>query len=458
MRQIIPRLTPPLHPSYFKSHSAPPSERQEYIPQMYRAPVPTKLPLHKLGITEFPTQQSWNSMLECTCTNHGCGSESIVKGKRKRPANNCCGQEQSSEGTDQNFENEKCLCMCEELRKGLVELDLSKNKLRQILPSISRFENLRSLSLDFNRTLKTISLSIFTLPLNFLSIQGCAISSLPNITSSTSYPSTSTLTYLNLSNNELDSVPTLLSWFAALRFLKLKSNKIQMVPSFLEKLQSLQSLNLGENPIKSVALNFGVLKELVYLNLSKLELNEIPYQIGELEKLEKLYLFKCGGKNEFRQLPFDISKFQNLRVLDIQVPGLRKLPDGLDCCQRLEKLYLPITTAPLHTTLSASFLPLDSISSPPVCPGDFSCRFGAAQNLRQVTISYHPDIFDWAREFISSFQGQSDSGRSSYASLCGDSKEGTRSGGQRRRRVLRKFTRNFSLESLRSNIFKISRS
>lgn len=114
-----------------------------------------------------------------------------------------------------------------------------------------------------------------------------------------------------------------------------------MLPSFLKSLTKLQVLNVRDNPLKKVEFDLGVLKELVYLNLSKLELDEVPSQIGELEKLEKLHLYRCGNEREFEMLPFSFARLQNLKVLDIQVPGLKQLPDCLG------KFAIPISLCPI---------------------------------------------------------------------------------------------------------------
>jgi hypothetical protein len=88
---------------------------------------------------------------------------------------------------------------------------------------------------------------------------------------------------INLSNNNLSSVPFWLGNCAKLGSLYFRSNALNgSLPSPLQNLTSLTLLNLSQNKIESIPLWLGSLQSLLYLNLSFNHVNHIESSLTSI--------------------------------------------------------------------------------------------------------------------------------------------------------------------------------
>ncbi len=129
----------------------------------------------------------------------------------------------------------------------------------------------------------------------------------------TTIPLTSRLTDLNLSNNQLSSLPSEISY-----------------------LENLNGLDLHNNQLSSLPFQFGSLKKLCYLNLSKNHFVTLPSLIGNLENLSELFL----AHNKLSSLPRKIGNLKQLFQLDLKSNRLRTLPKTIGNLTNLDKLNL----------------------------------------------------------------------------------------------------------------------
>ena len=159
--------------------------------------------------------------------------------------------------------------------------------------------------------------------LKHLNIRKCKINDLPEIKSKN-------LEYLDLSCNEINSIPNWVFLQPNLRFLNLGSNKIESIPdlSFLP----LETLKLHKNKITTMP-KLG--KELKSLNVFLNPMIEFPEKILDLSLLEVLSF----GFTKTKKLP-QISSLMNLRWLTIAVNEIEVIPDDICQIKKLEGLIL----------------------------------------------------------------------------------------------------------------------
>lgn len=107
---------------------------------------------------------------------------------------------------------------------------------------------------------------------------------------------------LNLSKNNLTTIPKEIENLHNLRYLILYSNELKSIPKEIGKLTKLIELNLRDNKLKHIPKEIGNLHNLRYLKLSKNELTSIPKEIGDLKELEVLDL----NNNKLSSLPKEL--------------------------------------------------------------------------------------------------------------------------------------------------------
>jgi Leucine-rich repeat (LRR) protein len=88
-----------------------------------------------------------------------------------------------------------------------------------------------------------------------------------------------------------------------------------------ELFRSLEFLEVSENQIKSIPETIGELKSLKSLDLSGNQIRVLPETIGQLENLEGLWI----GKNCLSALPESFSKLKALKYLDLSENQFSKL-------------------------------------------------------------------------------------------------------------------------------------
>lgn len=133
-----------------------------------------------------------------------------------------------------------------------------------------------------------------------------------------------TLEYLDLSGNQLSSLPTNFDCFQQLRILFCSENQFTVLPDVLGKLPLLDIVGFKANKIQTVpaaALNPNIR----WLILTDNEIESIPSEIGQLSRLQKLML----AGNKLTELPETLQNCKELSLLRIAANQLTTLPSWL---------------------------------------------------------------------------------------------------------------------------------
>lgn len=168
------------------------------------------------------------------------------------------------------------------------------------------------------------------------------------------------LQLLNLSFNNLVTLPDSIGVFVELRELNIFANRLVSLPGFaISKLVKMQVLCLARNRLWSLPDSICELAELRDLIISNNQLRSLPNEIGRCSKLKNLGL---GGNklwslpdsiyelselewidvtfNQLKALPKDIGSLAKLKFMDVYFNPLRSLPSSIAKLSKLTRLYL----------------------------------------------------------------------------------------------------------------------
>jgi Protein tyrosine and serine/threonine kinase/Leucine rich repeat len=141
------------------------------------------------------------------------------------------------------------------------------------------------------------------------------------------------LAILNLSDNNLRSLPADLGRLHQLKIIFLSNNDFEEVPEVLADCPNLSMVGFKSNKIRVLAENIlpvGVR----WLILTDNQLERLPNSIGQLQSLQKLML----AGNQLRSLPDEMAACQNLELIRLAANRLESLPTWLFTLPRLSWL------------------------------------------------------------------------------------------------------------------------
>ncbi|MGH1384761.1 MAG: COR domain-containing protein [Kordia sp.] len=95
---------------------------------------------------------------------------------------------------------------------------------------------------------------------------------------------------LDISDNEISSLPRQITQLSKIKFIKLNNNPISYLPEKIASFNLLQSIDLSQTNIYAFPPNFKYLLNLKYLNISNCKITILPREIVELPNLETLEL------------------------------------------------------------------------------------------------------------------------------------------------------------------------
>jgi len=126
--------------------------------------------------------------------------------------------------------------------------------------------------------------------------------------------------FLDLASNYIIHADIDPSGFPELEELNLSGNQISTVPPSIERLRGLETLNLSGNRITSLPSALGRLKNLETLSLGGNMLETLPDELRGLKSLQQLDL----SNNKLAGIPECLLKLKNLRLLNLRgnpIPG-----------------------------------------------------------------------------------------------------------------------------------------
>ncbi|TRY62535.1 hypothetical protein TCAL_02047 [Tigriopus californicus] len=162
---------------------------------------------------------------------------------------------------------------------------------------------------------------------------------------------------LDLSHNQLTTLPPWIESFTQLRNLHLNDNRLKALPNELAALVKLESLHVERNHLTALPESLAQLKNLKELGAAQNRLGQFPAFTLTLKKLDTLNL----AQNALVALPADMSSLAVLE-LDLNQNQITVMPDTLARCPRLKTLRMEENCLPL-TEVSEMVLAQSSISS-----------------------------------------------------------------------------------------------
>ncbi len=141
---------------------------------------------------------------------------------------------------------------------------------------------------------------------------------------------------LNLGHFSLSSLPNEIALCTNLKILVLSDNKLDSFPSILFRLNHLSYLDLNQNNMTELPDEIGDLKNLKFLYLNNNKIEKLPLRIGDLVNLQDL----CLNDNLLSYLPNSISKLKSLSLLSMTGNRLKQLPDSIGDLINLKLLHL----------------------------------------------------------------------------------------------------------------------
>jgi small GTP-binding protein len=191
------------------------------------------------------------------------------------------------------------------------------------------------------------------------------------------------VTELDLSNNQISSLPPEIVQLTNLQSLNIFRNQISSLPPEIVQLTNLQFLNISFNQISSLPREIGQLTNLQSLNISRNQISSLPREIGQLTNLQSLYI----SGNQFSSLPREIGQLTNLQILYIFINQISSLPPEIVQLTNLQSLNIfrnQISSLPPEivqlTNLQFLNISFNQISSLPR-------EIGQLTNLQSLNIS-----------------------------------------------------------------------
>ncbi|KAK9816677.1 hypothetical protein WJX72_003581 [[Myrmecia] bisecta] len=208
-----------------------------------------------------------------------------------------------------------------------------------------------------------------------LTVNGQSLQAFPRL------EATMGLQTLDLSTNQLTTLPDDLDRLPHVTKLTLSLNKLTELPGSLGGMEGLEELKLGDNQMTTLPAGMGQLSALTALSVERNCLTEVPSSITHMTNLEDLYMRSLrleampafiGGLtalcsldmagNAIQSLPDSLSSLVHLVELDCMDNKLTELPAGIGRLTALRKLSLPhnaLRMLPTGFGLLSSLVALD---------------------------------------------------------------------------------------------------
>ena len=133
-----------------------------------------------------------------------------------------------------------------------------------------------------------------------------------------------TLEVLDLSNNQLSSLPDEIKKLHKLKIIFASKNKFEHLPEVLGQCPNLEMVGFKSNKIKQVS-EHSLPEKLRWLILTDNQIESLPERLGERPRLQKLAL----AGNRLKQLPQSLSQAKNLELIRISANQLAEFPQHL---------------------------------------------------------------------------------------------------------------------------------
>tara|TARA_R110000751_G_scaffold307898_2_gene434276 strand:+ start:52554 stop:53756 length:1203 start_codon:yes stop_codon:yes gene_type:complete len=132
------------------------------------------------------------------------------------------------------------------------------------------------------------------------------------------------LEILDLSNNQLKSIPAEIKQLNKLKIIFASNNLFEDLPESLGQCKSLEMIGFKANKIKDVPEQSLPVK-LRWLILTDNQITRLPDSLGERPRMQKLAL----SGNQLKELPANLAQLYNLELVRISANDITQFPDQL---------------------------------------------------------------------------------------------------------------------------------
>lgn len=224
--------------------------------------------------------------------------------------------------------------------QGLVELDISRNRLRSLPSNVMLLKHLKTLNVSANQLhvvppeiYHLTQLEVLILSQNYLeAIPSEMPEHLPNLVT------------LRISANRIRRIDCNLGLWEKLKHFQLGSvfggNQLSRLPDEIADMPVLEELDLTHNQLRELPINMHI-ETLIHLNVSDNQLGCLPKSIASCRRLRTLNV----SKNHLATLPADLVQLTRLEVFDVSENLLCIMP--ADILDQMRSTMLLITGNPL---------------------------------------------------------------------------------------------------------------
>lgn len=138
------------------------------------------------------------------------------------------------------------------------------------------------------------------------------------------------LEILDLSNNQLKTLPQQFSQLKKLRIAFFNNNQFEEFPRVLADCPNLSMISFKGNKLQNISED-ALSPNIRWLILTNNQLKTLPHSIGKLSKLQKCML----AGNQFQALPNELAHCKNLELIRLAANQLQTLPPWLFSLPRL---------------------------------------------------------------------------------------------------------------------------
>jgi len=132
------------------------------------------------------------------------------------------------------------------------------------------------------------------------------------------------LEILDLSNNQLKTLPNELKQLKKLKIIFASNNDFEILPVSLGQCENLEMIGFKNNKIKQVPAT-SLPAKLRWLILTDNQITSLPDTLGERSRLQKLAL----AGNQLSELPANLRQLHNLELVRVSANQLTQFPDQL---------------------------------------------------------------------------------------------------------------------------------
>ena len=157
----------------------------------------------------------------------------------------------------------------------------------------------------------------------------------------------SSLTKLDLNNNQLTSLPSSMQSMPSLEILFLSENKFEVIPALIGKLKKLRVLSLRGNVITDLSSTNLPTATLEWLILTNNRIQTIDTNIKDLTFLKKLML----SHNNISVLPSELGDCHNLELVRLADNNIQTVPDSVLTLSKLAWISLSGNPFSINTSI-----------------------------------------------------------------------------------------------------------